>query len=189
MSAGDDTSLEGAARGGTAVEDWYAADPRRRQSVELAYGMGWAAGAPPEWLADLFWTEDTGELFLLRKPVPPEWLPIVSPDDLRRWLAEVQELGAEAVEAALHVLHPRHRRAKTALSWPVPTDEDEADIEPLGVVASRPELEAILAGWSDALLQPDSLGWLRGRLRQFGVALPAPDPPGPPGGSPEQAQT
>ncbi len=175
------------------IEEWYAADQRRRQGRELAFGRGWAQGSPPQWLADLFWNELTGELFLLRKPVPPAWLPIVSPDDLRRWLAEIQDLGAEVAEAARHVLHPRHRRARAGEPGlrdgpanpanPEPAGhetEDEADIEPLGVVGSRSELEEMLAGWQRALPEVDSLGWLRGRLGRLGVVGPAPDRQPPP---------
>ncbi|PZS23241.1 MAG: hypothetical protein DLM54_01745 [Acidimicrobiales bacterium] len=165
------------------IEEWYAADHRRRQGRELAYGMGWAEGSPPRWLADLFWNDETGELFLLRKPVPPSWLPIVSHDDLKNWLGDLQEVGAEVVEATRQALHPRHRRARAAEADSVPpaapdstapeSEDDEADIEPLGVVTSRVEIDRILAGWQVALTEPDSLSWLRGRLRQAGAAGPA----------------
>lgn len=172
------------------IEEWYAADPRRRQGRELAYGMGWAEGSPPEWLADLFWNEVTGEMFLLRKAVPPTWLPIITPDDFKRWLGEVQDLGAEVAEAARQVLHPRHRRARTGEAESVPPEsappesappesmDDEADIELLGVVASRAELERALAGWQGALTEPDSLAWLRGRLSSVAVVGPGQEEPG-----------
>jgi len=184
----DGMDRDGMDRDGMDIEEWYAADPRRRQGRELAFGMGWAEGSPAKWLADLFWNDETGELFLLRKPVPPAWLPVITPEDLKRWLGEVQNLGAEVVEATRQALHPRHLRARgnetdprvaesappaapaTPGSLAPESQEDEADIEPLGVISSRVEIERILTGWQDALTEPDSLSWLRGQLRQAALA-------------------
>jgi hypothetical protein len=47
------------------IEEFYAADERRRHSAELEFGRDWSdAGRRCE----VSWVEDTGELYLMREP-------------------------------------------------------------------------------------------------------------------------
>jgi|RhiMethySRZTD1v2_1073278.scaffolds.fasta_scaffold1621862_2 hypothetical protein len=47
------------------IEEFYAADERRRHSAELEFGRDWTdAGLRCE----VSWVEDTGELYLMREP-------------------------------------------------------------------------------------------------------------------------
>jgi hypothetical protein len=47
------------------IEEFYAADERRRHSAELEFGRDWTeAGSRCE----VSWVEDTGELYLMREP-------------------------------------------------------------------------------------------------------------------------
>ena len=47
------------------IEEFYAADERRRHSAELEFGRDWSdAGLR----AEVSWVEDTGELYLMREP-------------------------------------------------------------------------------------------------------------------------
>ncbi len=48
------------------IEEFYDADPRRRESAEIEFGADWhdAAGVRYE----LNWIEDTGELYVMREP-------------------------------------------------------------------------------------------------------------------------
>jgi len=50
------------------IEEFYAADERRRASTEFEFGREWrdAAGVRHE----LSWVQDTGELYLMREPIP-----------------------------------------------------------------------------------------------------------------------
>jgi hypothetical protein len=50
------------------IDEFYAADPRRRSSAELELGTDWkdADGVSHE----LNYVEDTGELYVLREPAP-----------------------------------------------------------------------------------------------------------------------
>ncbi len=151
------------------IDEFYDADPRRRTSRELAYGVGWAQGSPPGRVADLFWVEDTGELYLMFEPIPPNWLPLIDHDDLTRWVEEAQDLAAGAIEAIHDLLHPRHHLAKTERHHPDQspgTDayDEELVVEVLGVIPSKAQVDARLAGWEQALRAPDSIGWLRSRI-------------------------
>jgi len=47
------------------IEEFYAADERRRHSAELEFGRDWSdAGRRSE----VSWVEDTGELYIMREP-------------------------------------------------------------------------------------------------------------------------
>jgi hypothetical protein len=48
------------------IEQFYAADERRRHSSELEFGRDWqdASGR-----CEVSWVEDTGELYLMREPI------------------------------------------------------------------------------------------------------------------------
>lgn len=158
------------------IDEFYESNPGRRASREVSFGVGWAEGSPPKRVADLFWVEDTGELYLLFEPIPPNWLPLISHDDLSRWVEEAQDLAAGAVELVHDMLHPRHHLSKTQRHHPAqepgtdPYDE-RLVVEVVGVVSSRAELDSVLAGWELALRAPDSIGWLRRRVHE-GVAAP-----------------
>ena len=49
------------------IEEFYAADERRRHSAELEFGRDWSDG---ENRCGVSWVEDTGELYLMREPSP-----------------------------------------------------------------------------------------------------------------------
>ena len=50
------------------IEDFYAADERRRSSREVEFGREWRDANNVRF--ELSWVEDTGELYLMREPVP-----------------------------------------------------------------------------------------------------------------------
>lgn len=153
------------------IDQFYDNDPRRRQSEEVSYGIGWAEGSPPKRVADLFWVADTGELYLMFEPSSPNWLPLISHDDLTRWVEDAQDLAAGAVELVHGMLHPRHHLSKTERLHPDhaagadPYDR-QLVVEIVGVLASRAEVEVVLAGWELALRAPDSIGWLHQRVQE-----------------------
>lgn len=152
------------------IDEFYDGDPRRRTSKEIAYGVGWAEGAPPKRVADLFWVADTGELYLMFEPIPPNWLPLISHDDMRRWVDEAQDLAAGAIELVHDMLHPHHHLAKTESHHPdqepgTTPYEEQLIVEVLGVLTPRAEVDARLEGWEAALRTPDSIGWLRERVQ------------------------
>ncbi|MGH9128804.1 MAG: hypothetical protein ACRDY2_07530 [Acidimicrobiales bacterium] len=151
------------------IDEFYASDPRRRASQEVSYGVGWAEGSPPKRVADAFWVADTGELYLMFEPIPPNWLPLISHDDLTRWIEEAQDLAAGAVELIHDMLHPHHHLAKTERHHPdqaAGTDayDEQLTVEIVGAASSRAELDARLVGWEAALREPDSISWLRARM-------------------------
>lgn len=41
---------------------------------------------------------------------------------------------------------------------------DAVTVEVLGVVATRDEIDALLAGWEDAMPEPGSIAWVRERI-------------------------
>jgi hypothetical protein len=53
------------------IEEFYDADQRRRRSAEIELGIEWRDKAGVRY--ELNWVEDTGELYVMREPVPPEW--------------------------------------------------------------------------------------------------------------------
>ena len=46
---------------------------------------------------------------------------------------------------------------------------DALTVAVVGFVPERDRLEQVLAGWQEAMAQPDSVSWLAGRLRAEGV--------------------
>ena len=50
------------------IEEFYAADERRRASTEVEFGREWRDGANVRY--ELSWVQDTGELYLMREPIP-----------------------------------------------------------------------------------------------------------------------
>ena len=53
------------------IEQFYDADPRRRPSTEVEFGTEWRDSLGVRY--ELNWIADTGELYTMREPVPPEW--------------------------------------------------------------------------------------------------------------------
>lgn len=154
------------------IEEFYAADERRRASEEIGYGMAWSSALDSDHLWDCWWVAATGEVYTLRKPSPPKWLPLLAPEERARLAHGVQLLGREALELAGTLVHPRHHSSKTSGTGPerAGTEGREADdvqqlqVEVLAVVPDRDELERRLVGWKDQVLQRDSLAWLRRQL-------------------------
>ena len=50
------------------IEDFYAADERRRASTEVEFGRDWRDARQTRY--ELSWVQDTGELYLMREPTP-----------------------------------------------------------------------------------------------------------------------
>jgi hypothetical protein len=50
------------------IEEFYAGDERRRSSREIELGREWRDANNVRY--ELSWVEDTGELYLMREPVP-----------------------------------------------------------------------------------------------------------------------
>jgi hypothetical protein len=53
------------------IGQFYDADDRRRQSVEIELGTEWRDTHDVRY--ELNWIEDTGELYVMVEPPPPEW--------------------------------------------------------------------------------------------------------------------
>lgn len=53
------------------IEEFYDADERRRRSPEVEFGTEWRDAAGVRY--ELSWVQDTGELYIMREPVPPVW--------------------------------------------------------------------------------------------------------------------
>lgn len=123
------------------IEEFYDADERRRRSAELELGRDWRDQYDVRY--ELSWVEDTGELYVMREPVPVE---------------TVDPFGGIHVAGS----HGVHEGEVQGMSVAV-----------VGTVATRAALEQALAGWEDAMAGSDSVAWLVGRLRQHGILGPA----------------
>ncbi len=53
------------------IEQFYDADERRRESSEVELGTEWRDAGGVRY--ELNWIEDTGELYVMMEPPPPEW--------------------------------------------------------------------------------------------------------------------
>jgi len=53
------------------VSEFYAEDVRRRESVEVAFGLEWRVDTDPTVLYSVHWIVDTREIYILREPQPP----------------------------------------------------------------------------------------------------------------------
>ncbi|HZP27789.1 MAG TPA: hypothetical protein VFC99_02450 [Acidimicrobiia bacterium] len=51
------------------IEEFYDADPRRRQSAEVEFGRDWSDEAGGR--AEVSWVVDTGELYVMNEPIEP----------------------------------------------------------------------------------------------------------------------
>ena len=113
------------------IEEFYAADERRRSSAEVELGRDWRDAKGVRY--ELCWIEDTGELYTMREPVPG---------------AYEDPLGDIYVD---------------------PEDLEELVVRELGAVSSHEQVEEILVGWPEAMVAPEGVEWLIGRLRAAGV--------------------
>jgi hypothetical protein len=122
------------------IEEFYDADPRRRSSVEVEFGQDWrdAHGVRHE----LSWIEDTGELYVMREPVPSGW---ATP------FGGIHVRGAHSTDEK---------------------EIGEMSVAVVGHVQSREEVDRLLEGWEQAIEAPDSVAWLVQRLRERGVLAP-----------------
>jgi hypothetical protein len=93
---------------------------------------------------ELSWVEDTGELYVMREPPTSGW---------------ATPFGG------IHVSHAHSADEKEIAGMTVKV---------LGTVPERSRVEEILAGWEDAIGQPDSVAWLVERLRGAGLLPEAP---------------
>jgi hypothetical protein len=153
------------------IEEFYDADPRRRSGEDRQFGLGWRDAEDEHSLWDLYWNSGSGELYLMRKPVV---------DPLVGWTGYALEDNARAVSriehrilgAAQHLIHPRHIKAKTGEESDGDNKEaltEDLQVQVLGVMPDAERVERVLAGWDQAMDQPDSLSWLRARLSAEGV--------------------
>lgn len=119
------------------IEEFYDADPRRRSSAELELGQDWhdAHGVRYE----LSWVEDTGELYVMREPVPTEW---ATP------FGGIHARGS----------HSTDEREVAGMTVAV-----------VATVSTREQLDKVLEGWEDAIASTDSIAWLVDRLRTAGL--------------------
>lgn len=154
------------------IEEFYDADPRRRSGEDRQFGLGWTDAGDPDHLWDLYWNSGTGELYLMRKPnVDPliGWTGYAL-DDEARALSRIEH---RIIGAAQNLIHPRQIKAKTGdgseESYNKEALMEDLDVEGLGVIPDAQTVDRVLAGWEDAMSQPDSLSWLRTRLTTEGV--------------------
>lgn len=119
------------------IEEFYDADPRRRASAEIELGTEWRDAQDVRY--ELSWVQDTGELYVMREPVPGGW---------------ADPFGG------VHVSHPRDVDEGEV--------EGEAVIV-LGTVPDQATLEEVLEGWQEAMGRPQGIAWLADRLRERGI--------------------
>jgi len=155
------------------IEEFYDGDPRRRGGEDRQFGLNWSDAADEHSLWDLYWNEGTGELYLMRKPVVDPlvgWVGYALRDDAR----ELEWIEHRIVGVAENLIHPRHIQAKTGQAserHPKEALTEDLQVEILGVVPDAATVESVLAGWQEAMGQPDSLSWLRSRLSEQGVSV------------------
>jgi len=148
------------------IEEFYDADPRRRNAEERAFGWDWNLTADPHHRWDLFWNAGTGELYLMAKPVHNRfvgWNIEDAKDDIRA----LEALGHRIVSEIDHLIHPRQVRAKTGSD---PGDKykdalaEELTVEILDVIPSADDVATLLAGWQEQVSEPDGVAWVRERV-------------------------
>lgn len=122
------------------IEEFYAEDERRRRSPEIELGRDWRDRYGVRY--ELNWVEETGELYVMREPVPYEWADPFGGIHVR---------GTHEVDG---------------------TEVDGMTVAVVGSVAARAALERALEGWEDAMSRPDSVAWLVDRLRRHGILGP-----------------
>jgi hypothetical protein len=109
------------------IEEFYDADPRRRESEEIEFGREWSDATGMR--TELCWVADTGELYAMAEPAES---------------VEMDPFGDTRVDN-------------------LPTEL--VTVEILGTIASREEVDQLLAGWEGAMEKgPNSIQWVRDRL-------------------------
>lgn len=119
------------------IETFYDEDPRRRSSAEIELGRDWRDADDVRY--ELSWVEETGELYVMREPVPAGW---------------ADPFGG------IHVT-----RARTVDEEEV----EGMTLAIVGTISTQEELERILDGWPSVMREPNSVQWLADRLREHGV--------------------
>ena len=153
------------------IEEFYDADPRRRSGEDRQFGLSWSDAADEHSLWDLYWNSGSGELYLMRKPVVDPlvgWTGYALEDDARA----VSRIERRILGAAQHLIHPRQVKAKTGDESEDYNKEaltEDLEVEVLGTIPDAGQVDRVLAGWEQAMEQPDSLSWLRARLSAEGV--------------------
>ena len=157
------------------IEEFYDTDPRRRSGEDRQFGLNWTDTADEHNLWDLYWNSGSGELYLMRKPVVDPlvgWTGYALEDDARA----VSRIEHRILGAAQHLIHPRQIRAKTGDESQDDNKEaltEDLQVEVLGIIPDVERVDKVLAGWEQAMDQPDSLAWLRARLSAEGVKVPS----------------
>ena len=109
------------------IEEFYDADPRRRESEEIEFGREWSDANGMR--TELSWVAATGELYAMAEPAGS---------------VEMDPVGDTRVDD-------------------LPTEL--VTVEILGTVATRAEIDQLLAGWDGVMEKgPNSLQWVRDRL-------------------------
>jgi hypothetical protein len=121
------------------IEEFYEADPRRRRSEELEFGIEWTEGTTR---CSVAWIATTGELYLMREPYGA--------------------VGGSGIGD----------------TWVSDVPTDQLVVEPLGVIEGKDAVEAVMSGWPDAMMQPNSIEWVRSRVAN--AASEMADPPAQP---------
>jgi hypothetical protein len=82
------------------IREFYAADPRRRESVEISFGAGWTDQTEPASTFRVSWVVRTRELYAVREPHPGGGLfaPVLDHYNLRQ--ASVDKLRVEILAVA-----------------------------------------------------------------------------------------
>jgi hypothetical protein len=125
------------------IEEFYDADPRRRTSAEIELGRDWRDEHGTRY--EVSWVEATGELYVMREPVPSSW---------------ATPFGGVHTQGM-------HRTDEQEVS--------SMTVTVVGTLATREQVEAALAGWEDAMAAPDGIDWMVKRLRSAGIlTAPAP---------------
>lgn len=168
------------------IQNFYDGDQRRRDGEDLSYGLDWSDAARPDQLFDLYWNSGTEELYLMSKParIAIERASIADAASLGTGLIELaaglKELAIDAeviehriVGVAENLIHPGHIEAKTghrppgaARGEPEDALTKQLEVEILGTIPDEGSVDAVLAGWKEAMDHPDSLSWLRSRLAE-----------------------
>jgi hypothetical protein len=109
------------------IEEFYDADPRRRESEEIELGREWSDAKGMR--TELSWVADTGELYAMAEPAGS---------------VEMDPFGDTRVDD-------------------LPTES--VTVEILGTIATREEVDQLLAGWEAAMDKgPNSIQWVRDRV-------------------------
>jgi hypothetical protein len=92
------------------IEDFYAADERRRASTEIELGRDWRDVNGTRY--ELTWVEDTGELYLMREPTPSVYEDVLGDYDVDS--SNVDEL----VVSLLGIVSSHEHVEEILAGWP-----------------------------------------------------------------------